>query len=110
MDTIRTKNIYDTEDLKRANRNAGKYFFSPDTMRFFRSRVLNYIRHVDNCIVFIVSDKKCFNDPTRVYSVRVMNPDGSIDPIKLSFDSAKKARTAAEHFTLPLEENKKGVS
>jgi hypothetical protein len=47
------------------------HFFSPDTLRFFRSRIseIGY-RHPDGSVYFLTSEKKCFNDPTRVWSVR----------------------------------------
>jgi len=47
------------------------HFFSPDTIRFFRSRISDIgYRHPDGSVYFLTSEKKCFNDPTRVWSVR----------------------------------------
>lgn len=62
-------------------RDYSGHFFSPDTLRFFRSRIpdTGYLRP-DNSILFITSEKKCFTDITRVYNVRLMfrHPDNSI--------------------------------
>ena len=62
-------------------RDYSGHFFKPDTLKFFRSRIpdTGYLRS-DNSILFITSEKKCFNDFTRVYNVRLMfrYPDNSI--------------------------------
>lgn len=73
-------------------RDYSGHFFSPDTLRFFRSRIpdTGYLRS-DNSILFITSEKKCFNDLTRVYNVRLMfrHPDNSIGIKTLNTFSTK---------------------
>ena len=60
-------------DLIRVYEHEGQgYFFSKDTMKFFKSRVLDF-SHDDpstNALYFITSEKKSFNDNRRVYIIR----------------------------------------
>lgn len=58
---------YTIEDIQELNETAGYYFFSPDTMRFFESKVESDLSDFG---YFITSEKKCFQDYTRVYKVR----------------------------------------
>lgn len=69
------------QEIKRANRKAGQYFFSPDTMRFFASRVSSSVFEGAGGIYFITSEKKCFDDNRRVFHVRRFNPNGSVSSI-----------------------------
>lgn len=95
---IRTKNVYDIEDLKRVHAETGGYFFSKDTMRFFASRVLEGIWKVGDHVLFCTSEKSGFNDPTREYSVRTMSPEGRILSGKETYDTARKAKKAAKGY------------
>jgi len=95
---IRTKNIHDIDDLKRAHAGTGGYFFSKDTMKFFASRVLEGIYRVGDHILFCTSEKKCFDDATREYSIRTMGPSGSILPGKETYPTAYRAKTAAKKY------------
>ena len=54
-------------DVIRINGDKGQHFFSSDTMKFFNSKIESKL--LDGRL-FITSEKKCFNDYTRVYSVR----------------------------------------
>jgi len=64
-------------DVRLKNKQIGHHFFDPDTMRFFRSRVGNTL-YGDK--YFISSEQ--FNDVSpRLYSIRLVNPDGSIDTV-----------------------------
>lgn len=82
---MKYEHIYDSRDLAQFNAESGKHFFDRDTMRFFKSRLLGVYQRVDASgqlhILFITSEKKCFNDFTRVYSLREMNRDGSVTNI-----------------------------
>lgn len=84
------------EAIKRANRARGHYFFERDTMRFFRSRVLG---GVIAGRFFITSEQ--FNDRSaRLYSVREVNDDGSIDSTSefQQFETARQARAWAKRI------------
>lgn len=76
------------------------HFFSPDTMRFFRSRISDAFRlpFVDG-IVFLTSEKKCFEDPTRVWTIRKLHQtDHGITVSTLSefgeYETKAQARSA----------------
>ena len=77
-------------DVRAANKESGYYFFSPDTLRFFASRIASKLYIKQQC--FITSEKKCFNDETRVYSVRYVRPDGSIDTLANGLACIESAR------------------
>ncbi len=60
--------IYDVYDIKRKH---CKHFFEPDTMRFFASRLIDDVfPSGSNKVYFVTSEKRCFNDSSRVYNVR----------------------------------------
>lgn len=47
------------------------HFFDKDTMRFFRSRLLSHYKRIDDFTAyFVTSEKRCFADFTRVFTVR----------------------------------------
>jgi hypothetical protein len=77
---------YTTIDaIKRANIARGQYFFSPETMRFFGSRILSPVFPGG---VFITSERDTPRLPgpaawggERRYTVRVCRPDGDIDTL-----------------------------
>ena len=83
-----------TTEIIEANKEAGQFFFSKNTMRFFKSHVLY---GVYGGKYFLTSEKKCFNDYTRVYSVQMINEDCSIDNIFKS-ESLYQARKEAKRL------------
>lgn len=70
--TFRTIN-----DVKRANRKRGHYWFSPDTLRWFRSRIETELV-AGRC--FITSEQQDDNHP-RLFTVREAYPDGDIGTV-----------------------------
>ena len=56
------------------NERAGFHFFSPDTMRFFKSRVSKVIYQGDGGIYFITSEQYDYKSP-RHFTVRQFNPE-----------------------------------
>jgi hypothetical protein len=64
--------------LENHNRNNGYHFFSPDTMRFFSSRIQTLPPYKGR--VFVTSEVGSFQ-PNRRYTVRCIRPDGQIDTI-----------------------------
>lgn len=47
------------------------HFFDRDTMRFFKSRLTSHYKRVSDCkAYFVTTEKRCFEDNTRVASVR----------------------------------------
>jgi hypothetical protein len=65
------------EQIKLRNAQAGLYFFSKDTMRFFNSRVSSktFLRN-DGSTLFVTSEQH--GNEQRCYTIRLANLDGTI--------------------------------
>lgn len=87
---------HSTEEIREANERAGQHWFSPDTMRFFNSRVLS---GVIGGRYFITSERYDDGSP-RLYTIRVAADDGTIDTVGdfQGYTSANAARRAAEEL------------
>ena len=59
--------------IKEANRQAGKHWFSPDTLRFFKSRIGETIYQGPGGVYFVSSEVYGPSAP-RLYSVREFTP------------------------------------
>lgn len=81
-------------DIKRANRLAGFHFFDQDTMRFFRSRILD---GVIGDGYFITSERGCDPSASRRYTVRYCDANGRMHTIGefMQHATASQARAAA---------------
>lgn len=93
-----TDRIMDTRDLINAVREShSPYFFTPDTMRFFKSRLASYIRHVSGGVIFITSEKYDDNSP-RLYTVRMFTRDGRINELSefQEYKTIEAAKRAAD--------------
>ena len=55
-------------DIKRANKKAGKFFFSPDTMKFFGSRIESKVYEGRGGIYFVTSEQPPHGK--RIFNVR----------------------------------------
>ncbi len=67
------------DQIKAANKAAGCHWFSPDTLRFFGSRILPTV-YAGN--VFITSEYAGFDRSGRAYTVRQFDPtDGSVSTV-----------------------------
>ena len=78
------------QDIKRlATEGKSPYFFSPETMRFFSSKVYKHIKEVENGFLFITSE--VFGDSPRHYQIRLISLDGSIESL-LKVDSLELAK------------------
>ena len=64
---------------KLAKEGKSPYFFSPDTMNFFNSKVYQDVRKVKEGYIFITSE--VFEDDLRHYSLRLINSEGSIETL-----------------------------
>ena len=77
--------MYTMDDIKIINKQTGHYFFSPDTMRFFRSRVGDTVYQGVGGVFFVTSEQ--FTDSKgytteRKYTVRQFFPDtGNIETV-----------------------------
>ncbi len=100
---LRTKHkggpFYSVSEIEALNESNGGYWFSPDTRRFFASR---YGETVYGGYWFVSSEKACFDDPTRVYTVRRSDAYGSIstgDHYPTRARAVAAAKFAAETLT-----------
>lgn len=73
---MKTIDIY---DVKLKNKQAGKHFFDPLTMRAWRSRTSQtaYMSN-DGRMFFVTSEIDSHGDCPRCYTVRVMDADGVV--------------------------------
>ncbi len=89
------------DQIKAANKAAGYHWFSPETLRFFGSRILPTV-YAGN--VFITSDFTGFDRTERAYTVRQFIPEtGKIDTVAAGFlayatrsKAVKAARAAGQ--------------
>ena len=96
-------------EIKAANAAAGYYFFSRDTMKFFRSRVGATVYEGRGGIYYVTSEQFVGSDGSsgpRRFTVRQFNPDcGDINTVgpfnEMSSHKANKlAGLLAEGYTL----------
>ena len=69
------------------------FFFSPETMKFFSSKVYQDVKRVrePEGFLFITSEK--FGENPRHYQVRHITPDGSIDYYGERFKTLEEAKS-----------------
>ena len=77
---------------KLAKEGKSPYFFSPNTMKFFSSKVYKDVRKVEKGYLFLTSE--VFGDAKRHFAVRFISLDGSIKTI----ESYHTLRDAREHL------------
>lgn len=80
--------------IKRHNEDIGHHFFSPDTLRFFKSKVYEDL-HLGQ--YFITSEmNKYATDGKREYTIRRATGTGEIETVGIfgGYSSLKSARTA----------------
>lgn len=81
---------YTVDEIKQDSLAIGHYWFEPDTMKFFSSRVG---RTVYFGKYFISSERRGFTDHRRAYTIRTINQQGFIDTVGefLAYQSADQA-------------------
>lgn len=81
---LKCADYLETEIRERSQKKGG-YFFSPETMRFFSSRISSLMWFKDDLIYFITSeaDKGYIQHKgsTRAYTVRTIDSNGNIETI-----------------------------
>lgn len=80
----------DVSEIMAANERSGGYFFSRDTMRFFRSRVLD---GVYGGRLFVTSEQPPHGP--RTYTVRAILDSGDVRTVARDYPTARKAKAAA---------------
>jgi hypothetical protein len=92
------------ESIKAANKAAGLFWFEPETLRFFQSRIGARAHQGPGGIYFVTSER--FTSPRgngpRLFSVRRFHVDGSIDTVGKfqGYKTAKQAASAAATFAV----------
>lgn len=82
---------YSINDLERANERAGNCWFSPDTKRFFNSRILEDVITVADGWLFISSERQSMDHP-RLFTVRHMDVLGEVSTVGEFQQYGTKAR------------------
>ena len=82
------------QDIRTANQRAGRFFFSPDTMRFFKSRVLPTVFEGVGGIYFVTSEQFVGSEGAqpRRYTVRRVESSGEINTATV-FNQLTKSKT-----------------
>jgi len=102
---IDLSSIWTAEGLKKAVRKTGSYFFEPDTMRFFNSRLAPFVLHTERGLLFITSEQFVSYYPSyrkdhRQYTLRILHEDGEISEIGefQQYDTLRQAKSAAKKY------------
>jgi hypothetical protein len=77
MEKTRAKWFTHIGEIRYENQRAGYHFFSPDTMRFFGSRVLPTV-YGGRYFITVEDD---FSGTKRLYTIREAQADGSVDTV-----------------------------
>ena len=77
MNATTTPNFKSTTEIRQANADCGHYWFSPDTLRFFNSRIG---LTVFGGRYFWTSEQYDWNSPRR-YTIREATADGMISTV-----------------------------
>ena len=93
---------YTKTELKALNVEKGKYFFKPDTMRFFKSKLETTGRAIGGEIFFITSEVPPHGK--REYSVRAMREEtGTIKHLTIRFGSLRAAKEKMRDLILTVQ-------
>lgn len=106
-------------EVMRRNRDAGRHFFDPDTMKGFGSRVEAETADLgDGYVLFLTSERDrevpAVWDGRRRWTIRIIGPDGEIDTVDThwtgtpadafdGFGAFRSKRTALRHAALFVE-------
>lgn len=102
MGTTTIRVWHTVDEIKSANRVLGHHWFEADTMRFFRSRVLD---GVIGGRYFISSEQAPGAGSSRCYTIREASESGSISTVGefQGYASARQARAAATKLAVLAE-------
>lgn len=89
-------------DIKALNKSAGRFFFSPDSMRFFESRIpiqIPTVSEIDTNKVFFVTTETNFDNTARYAHVRCIDMEtGYVDSAGEDFRNVRQAKKAIREF------------
>jgi hypothetical protein len=80
--------------IRAANKKAGHYFFSPETMKFFNSKAYGIIKTTKAGAFFITSEIFEASDGSKekTYKIRFCHLSGIIDTKKIGFKTYDEAK------------------
>ena len=92
-------------DIREANEAAGLYWFSPDTLRFFRSRISEEVYGAGYFVSSELDNFPSMPNARRRYTVRRAKPNGSIETVSRfhQYASRSAAHAAARRFAASQE-------
>ena len=94
------------QELKAKNHNAGRHFFSPDTMRFFKSRLITGGHEIKttkgSMYLFCYSNK----EPEHQNKIALMLEDGTVTVQKMLWNSSG---VMADSYMKQLTENTENI-
>lgn len=87
-------------DLKEKNKELGHHFFSPETMRFFGSKIESGILGGN----YFITSEKNFDDTKREFKVRSFAQNGKVNgnPLGKTFETKEQAKDAIKEHTKKL--------
>lgn len=90
--------LFTIDQAKRANHSVGGHWFSPDTLRFFGSRLPRSVYPVPDGCIFVTSEYTGFSRTSRAYSVRFCSDTGQVDTVGEfnAYPTRQQAHTAAK--------------
>jgi hypothetical protein len=100
--------VFSVEAIKAGNEAAGQFYFSRDTMRMFKSRVLSEVFPTEDGALFITSERKD-NGPRRYSVRRYFEADGSVENVgefqahRTIYQAKKAARSAQAEINASFE-------
>jgi hypothetical protein len=76
LQSMNNSKVWTMEDIKTADHAAGRFFFEPSSMRFFRSRICPTVYQGPGGIYFVTSEQFMGSQYTapRMYTVRRFTP------------------------------------
>ena len=88
--------MHSMADIRRANKAAGRFWFSPDTLRFFKSRIGDTVYEGPGGVFFVSSEKPPHGP--RAHTVRQFDPEtksvATVGPFCTSSSYSARGRAA----------------
>ena len=90
---------YSFKKLKKANKKAGRYFFSKDTMEYFETTLIEQPYTGWAYWIFVDQEKSIFNQKNYIYKIRISYVNGYVDTVPSHPNLTRGAAImSAEHF------------
>lgn len=100
MNTSPIDYIRSTNDLRYVSDYLGSHFFSPESMRFFNSRLTSNIKTIDDRHGYFITSEESPNSPRR-YAIRYYSLDQYTRSTDARLCDTVRFHTITHHDTLP---------